>query len=291
MTVSSWELVSRRANRNFCAIISDVTGRKLFFKHNLGGNFRYIVTDAELRRRDIANVLASRILSETFALQSMVYHDALLTFSDGHQLRGVACDYLESRRQLRTVPREHIKNRKEALWQIVVLTWLGDIDRTHSYNDLITSCGLYFAIDFDFCFSDGVSILGLPIANRLALNYFLSADVDLMIDTILSFNNTDIANMIGRLGHEWVNDWSDQYNDVFSDVLIRNRGRLSRSQALFKFSHKVTRRVKLLDCLVILFYEKIILMRKLRNILTNQGATATVLELRRQVDIIGLMSK
>jgi hypothetical protein len=180
---------------------------------------------------------------------------------------------------------------KRRLWQIVVLTWLGDIDRNHSYNDLITSCGLYFTIDFDFCFSDGVSILGLPIANRLALNYFLSADVDLMIDTILSFNNTDIANMIGRLGHEWVSDWSDQYNDVFSDVLIRNRGRLSRSQALFKFSHKITRRVKLLDSLVILFYEKIILMRKLRNILTNQGTTATVLELRRQVDIIGLVSK
>jgi|SRR5580698_8379389 hypothetical protein len=108
IVASSWQRVARRANRNFCAIMNDVTGRRLLFKHNLGVNFRYMVTDAERRRRDIANILAS--LSETFALHSVVYRDTLLIFSDGHQLRGVACDHLDHRRRLQVVPQEHITN-------------------------------------------------------------------------------------------------------------------------------------------------------------------------------------
>ena len=72
--------MARRTNRNFCAIISDETGRKLFFKHNLGGSFKYIVTDAERRRRDIANILAFRILNETFAFHSMVLPILYLLF-------------------------------------------------------------------------------------------------------------------------------------------------------------------------------------------------------------------
>src|ERR1700722_5000748 len=103
VVVSSWQPVARRANRNFCAIINDAAGRKLFFKHNLGGNFKYIVTDSERRRRDICNILASRILTQIFALHSVVYTDCFLLFPDGHQLRGVVCDYLEQLRWLEMV--------------------------------------------------------------------------------------------------------------------------------------------------------------------------------------------
>src|SRR6202453_3799821 len=129
IVVSSWQRVARRANRNFCAIINDQAGRKLFFKHNLGGNFKYMVTESERRRRDICNILASRILTEIFSLRSVVYHDSVLFLENGRQLSGVACDYLEKLRWLQAVQPEEVINPQDAICQIVVLTWLGDIDR------------------------------------------------------------------------------------------------------------------------------------------------------------------
>ena len=285
IVVSSWQRIARRANRNFCAIINDAAGRKLFFKHNLGGNFKYIVTDSERRRRDICNILASRILTQIFALHSVVYIDCFLLFPDGHQLRGVVCDYLEQLRWLEMVRPEEVINQQDALCQIVVLTWLGDIDRLKNPSgDFVTQDGRYGTLDFDFCFNDGVSFFGLPIANRCALKFFTSIDtVESMIKAILNLTDVDIAKMVGRAGHDWVSDWSEQDESIFVGVLIRNRERLRSSRALREFGVNMGLWLGLLDDLVIEFYEKLIIPRKIRSIVKYQGILKTVLELREQV--------
>jgi hypothetical protein len=285
IAVSSWQPVARRANRNFCAILSDAAGRKLFFKHNLGGNFKYIVTDSERRRRDISNILASRILTQTFELHSVVYIDCCLLFPDGLQVRGVACDYLEQLRWLEMVPPEEVLNQPDALSQIVVLTWLGDIDRLkNNSSDFVTQDGRYGTLDFDFCFNDGVSFFGLPIANRCALKRFTSIDtVESMISTILKLTDVDIARMVRRVGHDWVSDWSDQDQSIFMEVLIRNRERLRNSRALSDFCVNTSVYLRILDDVVVLFYEKLIILRKIKSIVRYQGILETMLELRKQV--------
>jgi hypothetical protein len=287
IVVSSWQRVARRTNRNFCAIINDAAGRKLFFKHNLGGNFKYMVTESERRRRDICNILASHILTETFALHCVVYIDCLLLFRDGRQLRGVACDYLEQLRWLQMVLPQEVINQQDALCQIVVLTWLGDIDRLKNpSSDFVTRGGLYGTLDFDFCFNDGVSFFGLPIANRRALKYFTSIDtVETMITTILELTDADIAKMVGRVGHDWVSDWSDKYQSIFAGVLIRNRERLRSSGALREFGVNMGPWLGLLDDLVTEFYEKLIIPRKVGSIVRYQGMRETILELRKQISL------
>jgi hypothetical protein len=237
VVVSSWQPVARRVNRNFCAIINDAAGRKLFFKHNLGGNLKYIVSDRERRRRDVCNILASRLLKEIFALHSVVYIDCILIFSSGHRLSGVACTYIEDIRWLQMADPQEVVNKQDAIHQMVVLTWLGDLDRLKNpSSDFVTKNGLYGTLDFDFCFTDGVSFCWLPIANRLALEYFNSIDsMESIITTILELTDLDIARMVGRIGHDWVSDWSEQYQSNFVGILIRNRERLSRSGALRRF--------------------------------------------------------
>ena len=281
IVISSLQQVARRANRNYCAIINDTSGRKLFFKHNLGGSFKYIVTDAERRRRDICNILASRILSDVFALHCVVYRDSFLVFPDGHRLRGVACDYLEESRWLQLVPWQDIMNQEEGIWQIVALTWLGDIDRLNNPGgDFVTQGGMYITLDFDFCFGDGVSVFGLPIANRSALKYFMqSGSVESTIARILRFTDVDIANMVERLGRDWVGDWSEDYQSSFVGVLIRNRERLRRSKALQKFDHKMSPCLQLVEYLVTRFYQKVIIPRKIMSIVRKQGMLSTTLRL------------
>jgi hypothetical protein len=252
VVVSSWQPVARRVNRNFCAIINDAAGRKLFFKHNLGGNLKYIVTDRERRRRDICNILASRILSEFFSLHSVVYIDCILYFSDGYQLSGVACAYIEELRWLQMVTPQEIVDRQDALHQMVVLTWLGDLDRLKNpSSDFVTRDGRYGTLDFDFCFNHGVSFFGLPIANRLALKYFNSLDtIESIITTIIELTDLDIAKMVERIGHDWVNDWSDQYQSLFVGILIRNRERLKHSKSLRRFGGNRGPWLRFLDSIV-----------------------------------------
>jgi hypothetical protein len=288
IAVSSWQGVARRANRNFCAIINDAAGRKLFFKHNLGGNFKYIVTDLERRRRDICNILASRILTQIFALHSVVYYDSFLLFADGHRLRGVACHYLEQARGLQIVHPREVINQQDAVCQMVVLTWLGDIDRLKNPGgDFVTQDGLYSSLDFDFCFNDGVSFFGLPIANRRALKSFPSSEtVESMTTAILNLTDVDIAKMVARVGHDWIGDWSEEYQSSFAGVLIRNRERLRSSRALRQFGVSMGLWLWLLDDLVTQFYEKLIIPRKVRSIIRNQGTLATILELHREIILL-----
>jgi hypothetical protein len=287
IAVSSWQLVARRANRNFCAIIEGVTGRKLFFKHNLGGNLKYIVTDSERRRRDICNILASRIMTKMCGLHSIIYLDCCLLFSDGCQLRGVACDYIDELRWLQTVRPGDVINHGDALCQIVVLTWLGDIDRLKNpSNDFVNLDGLYGTLDFDFCFNDGVSFLGLPIANRCALKYFTSTgSVESTIMTIVNLTDMDIAKMVGSIGNEWVPDWSDKYQVFFVGVLIRNRERLRTSGALRDFGANKSVWLRLLDDFLVKFYDKLIISRKFPSIVRYQGVRETILELRKHVTL------
>jgi hypothetical protein len=280
VVVSSWQPIARRANRNFCAIINDVAGRKLFFKHNLGGNLKYMVTDRERRRRDICNILASRILNEMFSLPSVVYIDCTLLFLDGHQLEGVACTYIEELRWLQMVTPQEVVNQQDALHQVVVLTWLGDLDRLKNpSSDFVTQDGLYGTLDFDFCFNHGVSFFGLPIANRRALKYFNSIDtIESMITTIIELTDADIAKMIGRIGHDWVSDWSEQYQSTFAGILIRNRERLKHSKSLRRFGGNRGPWLRFLDSIVTNYYEKLIIPKKIKSIYSFQGVLATISE-------------
>jgi hypothetical protein len=285
IVISSWRRVARRPNRNFCAIINDQAGRKLFFKHNLGGNFKYVVTESERRRRDICNILASRILTEIFSLRSVVYHDSVLFLENGRQIRGVACDYLEKLRWLQAVQPEEVINPQDAICQIVVLTWLGDIDRLKNPgNDFVTQGGMYGTLDFDFCFSEGVSFFGLPIGNRCALKYFTSiGTIDTVISTILKLTDADIAKMVERLGRDWISDWSEEYQSSFLGVLIRNRERLRSSNALRQFGVNMGLPLLLLDHFVTRLYGPLIALRKIKNVITYQGPLETLSELRKQV--------
>jgi hypothetical protein len=139
VVVTSWQSVPRRVNRNFCAIINDAAGRKLFFKHNLGGNLRYLVTDWEMRRRDVCNILASHILNDIFGLHSVVYIDCILYFPNGSKLSGVASTYIEQLRWLEMTNPQEVLNQEDALRQMVVLTWLGDLDRLKNpSSDFVT---------------------------------------------------------------------------------------------------------------------------------------------------------
>jgi hypothetical protein len=116
-----------------------------------------------------------------------------------------------------------------------------------------------------------ISVLGLPIANRLALKYFLLADsVDSIISAILRFTDADIDNMIGRLGHELISDWTEEYQTSFVGVLVGNRELLRGSMALQRFCCKMSRRLELLDYLVTSFDEKIVVIRKLRSIVKTR---------------------
>jgi hypothetical protein len=281
--VSSWQPVARRVNRNFCAIINDATGRKLFFKHNLGGNLKYIVTDWERRRRDVCNILASRILTEIFALHSIVYIDCVLIFSDGSRLSGIAATYIEELRWLEAVTPQEVVNQQDALHQMVVLTWLGDLDRLKNpTSDFVTQDGLYGTLDFDFCFNDGVSFCGLPLANRRALEYFKLIDTaNSIVTTILELTDADIAKMVERLGHDWVTDWSEQYQSIFVGILIRNRERLSRSGALQRFDPNMCVWLRYLDGIVTLCYEKLIIPKKVISICCFQGFLETTHELKK----------
>jgi hypothetical protein len=287
VAVSSWQPVARRVNRNFCAIINDTTGRKFFFKHNLGGNLKYILTDRERRRRDVCNILASRILNEIFALHSVVYIDCILIFSDGCQLRGVACAYIEELRWLQTVISQEVINKQDAVRQMVVLTWLGDLDRLKNpSSDFVTRDGLYGTLDFDFCFNDGVSFFGLPIANRSALKCFASIDiVESMIATILELTDMDIDKMVGRVGHDWVSDWSDQYQSIFVGILIRNRERVRHSGALRGFGVNMGPWLRFWDSLITHFYEKLIIPKKIISICSFQGAMETIPDIKRLITL------
>jgi hypothetical protein len=269
VVVSSWQPVARRFNRNFCAIINDATGRKLFFKHNLGGNLKYIVNDGERRRRDICNILASRILNDIFSLHSVLYIDCTLFFLNDRQLSGVACTYIEDLRWLQMVNPNEVVNKQEVLHQMVVLTWLGDLDRLKNpSSDFVTSDGLYGTLDFDFCFNHGISFFGLPIANRLALKYFNSLDtLESIITTIIELTDVDIDNMVGRIGRDWVNDWSDQYQSLFVGILIRNRERLKQSKSLRRFGGNMGLWFRTLDNIVTHYYEILIIPKKIASII------------------------
>jgi hypothetical protein len=280
VVVSSWQPVARRFNRNFCAIINDAAGRKLFFKHNLGGNLKYIVTDSERRRRDICNILASRILNDIFSLHSVLYVDCTLFFLNERQLSGVACAYIEDLRWLQMVDAHDVVNKQDALQQMGVLTWLGDLDRLKNpSSDFVTRDGLYGTLDFDFCFNHGVSFFGLPIANRLALKYFDTLDtIESLITTIIELTDADIANMVGRIGNDWVNDWSDQYQSLFVGILIRNRERLKYSKSLRRFGGNRGPWSRFLDSIVTHYYETLIIPKKIQSIYSFQGALATIAE-------------
>lgn len=284
IAVSSWQKAPRRADKNFGAIIDGPPGRKLFFKHNLGGNLRYIVTNSERRRRDICNILASGILTDVFAVPCVEYHESFLLFANGQRLRGIACNYIDGPRWLQMVPPQEVLNQEEALWQIVVLTWLGDIDRINNpCNDFVTRDGRYVTLDFDFCFTDGVSIFGFPIASRTALEYFTSLKtIKSMIATILRFTDADIIKIVRCIGEASVSDWSEEDQSGFAGVLIRNRERLRNSMALERFSHKMRHR-RLLDRCVTRFYGKLINFRKIRGLLKTQGPLKTLLQMRNAV--------
>jgi hypothetical protein len=176
-------------------------------------------------------------------------------------------------------------NQQDALSQIVVLTWLGDIDRLKNPSgDFVTQDGRYGTLDFDFCFNDGVSFFALPIANCCALKFFTSIDtVESMITVILNLTDVDIAKMVGGAGHDWVSDWSKQDESIFVGVLIRNRERLRSSRALRDFGANMSLWLGLLDDLVIEFYEKLIIPRKIKSIVKSQGILNTMRELREQV--------
>jgi hypothetical protein len=285
VVVSSWQPVARRFNRNFCAIINDAAGRKLFFKHNLGGNLKYIVTDSERRRRDICNILASRILNDIFSLHSVLYVDCTIFFLNERQLSGVACAYIEDLRWLQMVDPHDVVNKQDALQQMGVLTWLGDLDRLKNpSSDFVTRDGLYGTLDFDFCFNHGVSFFGLPIANRLALKYFDTLDtIESLITTIIELTDADIANMVGRIGNDWVNDWSDQYQSLFVGILIRNRERLKQSNSLRRFGGNRGLWFRVFDRIVTNYYEKLIIPKKITSIYLFQGLLATTYEAKKSL--------
>jgi hypothetical protein len=104
-----------------------------------------------------------------------------------------------------------------------------------------------------------------------------------MIKAILNLTDVDIAKMVGRAGHDWVSDWSEQDESIFVGVLIRNRERLRSSRALREFGVNMGLWLGLLDDLVIEFYEKLIIPRRIWSIVKYQGILKTVLELREQV--------
>lgn len=178
-------------------------------------------------------------------------------------------------------------NQRDALCQIIVLTWLGDIDRLKNPgSDFVTQDGMYSTLDFDFCFNEGVSFFGLPIANRCSLKYFTSIDpVESMIATILNLDDVDIVKMIGCVGHDWVSDWSEEYQSSFVRVLIRNRERLRNSKALQQFGVSMDLWLWLFDRLVSQFYEKLIIPRKIRSIIRHQGSLQTILELQKKFTV------
>jgi hypothetical protein len=179
-----------------------------------------------------------------------------------------------------------VVNKQDALHQMVVLTWLGDLDRLKNpSSDFVTRDGLYGTLDFDFWFTDGVSFCGLPIANRRALEYFNSIDtMESIIAAIIELTDVDIAKMVGRIGHDWVSDWSEQYQSIFVGILIRNRERLSRSGALRRFGVNMGVWLRCFDGLVTHCYEKLIVPKKVISICSFQGILETAFELKTLVN-------
>jgi hypothetical protein len=207
--------------------------------------------------------------------------DCILLFSDGHELSGVACAYIEELRWLKMTTPQEVLNQEDALRQMVVLTWLGDLDRLKNpSSDFVTQDGLYGTLDFDFCFNHGVSFFGLPIANRLTLKYFSSlCTIESTIITILEFTDLEIFNMVGRIGNDWVNDWSDQYQAIFVWILIQNRKRLKLSNSLRSFDKNLSLWFRGLDRIVTKYYDILIIPKKIVSIYFFNGLLATIADI------------
>jgi hypothetical protein len=232
------------SGRNGAAVVIDSRGQRHVFKQNTGGGFRRFLTDEERRRRDICNILASRILYDVFDLPAVIYYDAELNFHDGSTKYGIVSDYIEGLRALEEVGPNEVVNREDALMQIILLAWLGDLDRIdHPDNEWVDLAGRYITLDFDFCFSRGVKILGLPNASRRALERFATRDVVARLVTrITTLSDDRIRKMVDRAGAARVRDWTPRQARDFASVLIHNRNRMARGDAFLIYQARGWRR-------------------------------------------------
>jgi hypothetical protein len=270
---------------NECSVVTDLSGRKLLFKRNSGGRYRALVTDTECRRRDINNIVASRILQDVFGLDYVIYRDASLTFRDGLRLHGVVCDYIENLRFFHEALSSPISNPEQAINQVVALAWLGDLDRIENPgNECIDQAQRYIALDFDFCFGDGITILGIPNASRRALERFATAgNLNTAIGRILALDNSYLANAVARIGRTWVSGWSAELERGMTATLIRNRDRLRDTDVFGVFSADVPTYKKVWARIVTRLIFKINIPKKLYRLVATQGILPTIRELFRKI--------
>lgn len=269
--------------RNDCAMIRDGSGRALFFKRNTGSAYRALVTSAERRRREVAHIVASHLMAETFGLPIAPFRDVVLRLDRNRRVEGIACAYLTGLRPFHEAMHRPITNREDALLQIVVLAWLGDTDRIETPdNECVDEQGRYIALDFDFCFNDGVSILGLPKASRRGLEAFATpAAVARIVDRIAPLSDETIARMVDDVGRAWVHDWTPALARDFTAVLVRNRDALRQTQAfeIFQAAHGSVRQRWSLFATRHIF--RLNIPVKLLALIQRQGPGATIWTLLR----------
>jgi hypothetical protein len=262
--------------RNGAAIVVDSCGHKHVFKHNTGGGLRRILTDKERRRRDVCNILASRILSDVFGLPAVVYYDAVLLFPDGSTRAGVVSNYVDGLQLLEDVRAEDVVNRDDALMQVILLAWLGDMDRIdHPDNEAVDPDGRYIVLDFDFCFSLGVTTLGLPNASRRALERFVTRDaLAPLLVRVMTLSDTRIHEMVNEIGSAWVRNWTPEQARDFSSILIHNRKLMGSVDAFLIYQAHGWRRAWVQFAFPKIF--SFLFSKKIVRLIVTQGPFATL---------------
>jgi len=209
---------------------TDENGKKVVFKHNSLGIFARVYPKAEMRKRDIKEIVASHIMQDEFNLPTVTYREGYVVDDKGQKRKGIVCDFIEGINTLESAKPEDIKNPDQAVEQSVIKGWMGDWDIIKNDSNVwILPDGTALAADFGFAIADGITDFGVPNANEKVMKALSKPEnVDPIVNKITKLSDDEIKGMVHRAGSKNVDGWTPEMEKEFSDILIRNRDKLKK---------------------------------------------------------------
>lgn len=209
---------------------TDEKGNKVVFKHNSLGIFARIYPKAEMRKRDIKEIVASRIMQDEFGLPTVTYREGYVVDDKGQKQRGIVCDFVEGLRTLETAKTDEIKNPDQAVEQSIVKGWMGDWDIIKNDSNVwLLPDNTAVGADFGFSIDDGITDFGVPNASEKVMKALSKPEnVDPIVNKIKNLSDDEIGEMVQRAGSNNVDGWKPELKKEFSDILIRNRDKLKK---------------------------------------------------------------
>ncbi|USI72215.1 hypothetical protein [Sphingomonas morindae] len=267
--------------RNRCLVLNDPRRGLLVFKRNSGGRYSSLISEEMRRWRDISNVLVSRIISETFNVNTIVYTCANLLTDQKEVLTGVASAFVSNLRRLQPGDINAFATAQTMLRHALILAWMGDLDRVaNPGNEGMTETGTYITLDYDLAFHEGVTFWGHPLISRAVTTALTQGfDVSAIIDEIGAYSAADIRRFVSHAGKTWIPDWSATLEDRATSVLCANQAAIVKSAAYRRLGAETNCLVGGTQRFVARFHQALLIPRRLSNLLTNQGVRPTLLKL------------